>query len=29
MKRSDILKYIDVDIPRDELRKKMFDKGGV
>lgn len=27
MKRSDILKYIDIDIPRDELRKKLFEKG--
>ena len=27
MKRSDIIKYIDTNIPRDELRKNLFEKG--
>lgn len=27
MKRSDLIKYIDITIPRDELRKKLFEKG--
>ena len=27
MKRSDVIKYIDTNIPRDELRKRMFEKG--
>lgn len=27
MKRSDVIKYIDINIPRDELRKNLFERG--